>query len=136
MRAPSQQGTGASNEAAYRRGFIEGADNAVTGVRRRLTEDDLRKIWAWMKALSKWRAPGPGSGSGPRIPAVGFASQRQLATMRCEAWMKKSPAGAGLSDIGIRGSHDPRVIHATDTCEREQWRGHSAGSVPATRSAC
>ena len=56
---------------AYRRGFIEGADNAVTGVRRKLTEDDLRKIRAWMKALSKWRAPGgQGQEAAPAFPQL------------------------------------------------------------------
>jgi len=58
MLAQSEREIGTPSEIAFRRGFIEGADNAITGVRRRLTEDDLRKIRAWMKELSKWRAAG------------------------------------------------------------------------------
>ena len=77
MQASSQQGTGASNEAAYRRGLIESADNAITGVRRRLSEDDLRMIRAWMKVLSKWRAPGgQGQEAAPAFPQLDLPPKR------------------------------------------------------------
>lgn len=60
-------------EAAYRRGFIEGADKAVTGLRRRLTDNDMRKLRAWMRELSKWRNPvGDARSPVPPFPELDF----------------------------------------------------------------
>jgi hypothetical protein len=71
MLAQNEREIGTSSEIAFRRGFIQGADNVIAGLRRRLSEEDLRKVRAWMKELSKWRAlVAPDQGAAPAFPQL------------------------------------------------------------------
>ena len=44
-------------ERAFRRGYLSGIYDALTGVRRRLTDDEFRRLEVWMQdSLTAWAA--------------------------------------------------------------------------------
>ena len=71
MNVAAQLGADKNSEAIYRRAFIDGADSTITGLRARLSEDDVRALRAWMRELAKWRASGSGEPRGvPAFPRL------------------------------------------------------------------